>query len=240
LLRTTLTAALALLACPGCVMTRYRQQGLEIGLSGAEDARGQIVTAAKAMQRVAEEVGKAAAEERAPNIGAPAGEAARALQAAHDHVEEIGETLAVMQQDVGRSPVPPPATPAEREAWRARYRAASRLLNMAMSWVRGAISAAVGRRVGGPAGPAHSDWSPASIVGLITAITAAAGAAGETARRGVKRSRSSRAARRAELAEALDALDEVKAKHPRAVKDATARGKRPALRAAFVRREEGA
>jgi hypothetical protein len=240
LLRTTLTTALMLLACSGCVMTRYRQQGLEIGLSGAEDAREQIVTAAKAMQRVAEEVGKAAAEERAPSIGAPAGEAARALQAAHDHVEEIGETLAVMQQDVGRSPVPPPATPAEREAWRARYRAASRLLNMAMSWARGAISAAVGRRVGAPAGPAPEGWSPASVAGLIGAITAAVGAAGETARRGVKRSRAKRAGHDAELAEALDALDEVKARHPRAVKEATRADRRAHLRRAFVRREGGA
>jgi hypothetical protein len=226
--RKTLTVVLLVaLVLPGCFMRKYRQQAVEISRREVTEARGEVAEATKAVVEIAQ-----ALTDPAPDVSAAVARAATALQGAHGHVELAGRVLSVMQADVGRTEDPAPEGKAAVLAWCVQYRMAAAAMQAAMS--------ALGSRVPflkPKPSPPVKGWSPTSIVGLVTAALAAVGAAGEGARRGVKRSKRKRETHDAELAEALSALDEIKGRHPKAVKEACARDKRPHLRAAFVRRE---
>ena len=238
-----LVLALAILVTPGCVMSQYRQQAVEYSLNEATRARDDIMAAAKATRDITAELHAAAIEERAPVIDAPAARVAEALAQAHSHAEEVGKTLAVVQEDLGRPASAPPADPQAAEALRMQYRAASRLWKMAVSWARSQLPLPVRPTGSAQAGPGGG-WTPGEIAGLVTAITAALAGLGEATRRGVKTVRQRMAekdaevdAARSETEEAMQALDEVKSRHPQTVKAATDRKKRPNLRRAYVRRE---
>jgi hypothetical protein len=239
-----LAAAIMLLLCPsGCVLAQFRQQAVEYSLAETAKARDEIVNAAKATRAIAQELDAAAAEERPAKIAEPVQELAMALSAAHDHAEEAGKTLAVVQEDIGRSQAPAPATPEAADAMRARYRSLSRMWKMAVSWVksRRPLSA---RGTASPAQAPGGGWTPTGIAGLVTAITAALAGIGEGARRGVKSVRRRLAEKdaetkgaRAEAEDAMRALDEIKKANPDAVKKATNSKRHPDLRRAYVRRE---
>jgi len=238
-----LVLAAAVAATPGCVMSQYRQQAVEYSLVQTARARDEIVAAAEAAHDMVRELQAAVVEERAPVIDAPATRVAEALAQAHSHTEEVGKTLAVVQEDLGRPASPPPVDPQAAEALRMQYRAASRLWKMAVSWVRSQLPLPMR-----PSGSAQSapggGWTPTGIAGFMTAITAALAGLGEATRRGVKSVRARMAekdadldAARSETEEAMQAHDEIKGAHPDAVKAAADRQKRPRLRQAYVRRE---
>jgi hypothetical protein len=237
-------AAIVSLLCPaGCVLAEFRRQAVEHSLAETAKARDEIVSAAKATRAIAEELDAAATEERPVEIAEPVQELATALSAAHDHAEEAGKTLAVVQEDIGRSQAPAPATPDAADAMRARYRSASRMWKMAVSWVKSRLPLSA-RGAASPAQAPGGGWTPTGIAGLVTAITAALAGIGEGARRGVKSVRRRLADKdaeaeeaRAEAEDAMQALDEIKKANPDAVKKATDRKKRPLLRRAYVRRE---
>ncbi|MHC5054598.1 MAG: hypothetical protein ACYTKD_07765 [Planctomycetota bacterium] len=232
------------LLCPsGCVLAQFRQQAVEYSLGATTRARDEIVSAAKATCEIAEELEAAAVEERRPEIAGPVQELATALSAAHGHAEEAGETLAVVQEDLGRPQTPAPTSPEAADAMRAQYRSASRMWKMAVSWVKSRLPLAM-RGASSPAQASGGGWTPAGIAGLVTAITAALAGIGEGARRGVKSVRRRLVEKdaevdgaRAEAEEAMEALDEIKKGNPDAVKKATNKRKRPHLRQAYVRRE---
>jgi len=235
--------ALAVMVTPGCMMSQYRQQAVEYSLVQTALARDGIVVAAEAVRDVVQEVQAAVVEERAPMIEAPAARVAEALAQAHSHAEEVGKTLAVVEEDLGRPAAPPPADPQAAEALRMQYRAASRLWKMAVSWVKSQLPLPTRPSGSAQTGPGGG-WTPGEIAGLVTAITAALAGLGEATRRGVKTVRQRMAdkdaeldAARSETEEAMQALDEVKRAHPDAVKAAADRQKRPNLRRAYVRRE---
>ncbi len=241
--RGAMLVAAILSLTSGCLVTRFRQQAVEYSLNEATRARDEIVTAAKATREIVEELGAAAVEERPAEITGPVQELAGALSAAHEHTEEAGKTLAVVQEDVGRPPTPAPATPEAADAMRAQYRSASRMWKMAMSWVKSNLPLPV-RNLSSPQQASGGGWSPTGIVGLIGAIVTAAAGLGEGARRGIKRARTRAAEKdaeveevRAEAEDAMKALDEIKKANPDAVKKATSRKKRPHLRRAYVRRQ---
>jgi hypothetical protein len=234
---------MSLLSPSGCVLAQFRQQAVEYSLGATTRARDEIVNAAKATRAIAEELEAAAVEERRPEIAEPVQELATALSAAHGHAEEAGKTLAVVQEDIGRSQAPAPATPEAADAMRARYRSVSRMWKMAVSWIKSRLPLAM-RGASSPTQASGGGWTPAGIAGLVTAITAALAGIGEGARRGVKSVRRRLAERdaevdgaRAEAEDAMEALDEIKKAHPDAVKKATNKKKRPRLRRAYVRRE---
>jgi len=239
-----LAASIMSLLCPsGCVLAQFRQQAVEYSLAETAKARDEIVSAAKATRAIAEELDAAAAEERPVEIAQPVQELATALSAAHDHAEEAGKTLAVVQEDIGRSQAPAPTSPEAADAMRARYRSASRMWKMAVSWVKSRLPLSAGKTASA-AQASGGGWTPTGIAGLVTAITAALAGIGEGARRGVKSVRRRIAEKdaeaddaRAEAEEAMKALDEIKKANPDAVKKATDRKKRPLLRRAYVRRE---
>ncbi|MHC5057361.1 MAG: hypothetical protein ACYTKD_22020 [Planctomycetota bacterium] len=244
--RAFAVAVMSLLCPSGCVLAQFRQQAVEYSLGATSRARDEIVNAAKATREIAEEVEAAAVEERRPEIAGPVQELATALSAAHGHAEEAGKTLAAVQEDLGRPQTPAPATPEAAETLRARYRSASRMWKMAMSWVKSRLPLSVR----GPSSPQQlsgGGWSPTGIAGLIGAIVTAAAGLGEGARRGIKRVRQRAAEKDAEAAEAhaeaedaMRALDEIKKANPEAVKKATDRKRHPDLRRAYVRREVSA
>ncbi|MHC5058548.1 MAG: hypothetical protein ACYTKD_28145, partial [Planctomycetota bacterium] len=128
--------AAVIVATPGCVMSQYRQQAVEYSLVQTARARDGIVAAAEAAHDIVQEVQAAVVEERPADIERPAARVAEALAQAHGHTEEVGKTLAVVREDLGRPAVPPPVDPRAAEALRMQYRAASRLWKMAVSWVR--------------------------------------------------------------------------------------------------------
>ena len=239
-------AVLALVvAAPGCMMTQYRQQGIEYSLGRTAKARDGIVAAAEAGRDVAEELASAAVEKRPPEVARPMERLVVALSAAHEEADEAGKTLAVMQEDLGRPQTPAPPDPESADAWRMQYRAASRLWKMAMSWARSNMPF-LGKIPGSAQAAPGGGWTPGEIAGLVTAMTAALAGLGEATRRGVKSVRARIAEKdaevessRAETDEAMQALDEVKQAHPDAVKAAADRQKRPNLRRAYVRREVG-
>ena len=235
--------ALAVMVTPGCMMSQYRQQAVEYSLVQTALARDGIVVAAEAAHEMVRELQAAAVEERAPVIDAPAARVVEALAQAHSHAEEVGKTLAVVEEDLGRPAAPPPADPQAAEALRMQYRAASRLWKMAVSWVKSQLPLPTRPSGSAQTGPGGG-WTPGEIAGLVTAITAALAGLGEATRRGVKTVRQRMAdkdaeldAARSETEEAMQALDEVKRAHPDAVKAAADRQKRPNLRRAYVRRE---
>ena len=238
-----------LFALPGCMVTEYRQQAVEYSLTQTARARDEIAAAAVAGRDLADELAAATAEDRPPDVAKPLQAMATSLSVAHASTEEVGKTLAVVQDDIGRSQTPAPVDPQAAEALRTQYRAASRLWKMAVSWAKSSlpapVQAAIKTRESSGGG-----WSATGIAGVITAITAALAGAGEATRRGVKSMRRRQAdldAQRdrdlelahAEAEEAMLALDEVKRRHPQAVKMATDRKRRPNLRRAYVRREAG-
>ncbi|MHC4200786.1 MAG: hypothetical protein ACYSU0_12405 [Planctomycetota bacterium] len=241
--RGAMLVAAILSLTSGCLVTRFRQQAVEYSLDEATKARDEIVTAAKATREIVEELEAAAVEERPAEVAEPIQELAGALSAAHEHTEEAGKTLAVVQEDVGRPPTPAPATPEAADAMRAQYRSASRIWKMAMSWVKSNLPLPV-RMPSSPQQLPGGGWSPTGIAGLIGAIVTAAAGLGEGARRGIKRVRRKLADKdaeandaHAEAQDAMRALDEIKRSHPDAVKKATNKKKRPLLRRAYVRRE---
>jgi hypothetical protein len=239
-----LAAAIMSLLCPsGCVLAQFRQQAVEYSLAETARARDEIVNAAKATREIADELEAATVEERRPEVAESVQELATALSAAHGHAEEAGKTLAVVQEDIGRSQAPAPATPEAADAMRAQYRSVSRMWKMAVSWVKSRLPLA-SRGAPSVAQAPGGGWTPTGIAGLVTAITAALAGLGEGARRGIKRVRQCAAEKDAEAAEAraeaedaMRALDEIKKGHPDAVKKATNKKRRPLLRRAYVRRE---
>ncbi|MHC5057777.1 MAG: hypothetical protein ACYTKD_24160 [Planctomycetota bacterium] len=239
-----LAVSVAGLLCPlGCALSQFRQQAVEYSLNETASAREQIIVAAKATRIIAEEIETATVEEREPDIAEPVRELATALSAAHGHAEEAGKTLAVVQEDIGRSQAPAPSTPEAADTMRSRYRSASRMWKMAVSWVKSRLPLSAGKTASATQAPGGG-WTPTGIAGLVTAITAALAGIGEGARRGVKNVRRRLAEKdaetndaRAEAEEAMKALDEIKKANPDAVKKATDRKKRPLLRRAYVRRE---
>ncbi|MHC5054797.1 MAG: hypothetical protein ACYTKD_08775 [Planctomycetota bacterium] len=90
-----------------------------------------------------------------------------------------------VQEDIGRSQVPAPATPEAADAMRARYRSASRIWKMAVSWVKSRLPLSA-RGTVSPTQVTGGGWTPGGIAGLVTAITAALAGIGEGTRRGVK------------------------------------------------------
>jgi hypothetical protein len=231
-------AALSL-AASGCLRA-YRQQGVEISLTKVMAARDDVVAAAKAAKRVADEVRVAVEEDRPPDVSAPMTDLVDAVERTHGHCEVAGKVLTAMQADLGRSEKPVPQTDEEVVEWVGMYARASAVWRQVTSVIASRLPPMIASAVSPKRGAGGSPWSPVEIAGLITAVTAAVGATGAGARRGIKRSRERRACRDAEIAEALTALDELKAKHPKAVKDVCDPARKPHLRSAFVRREGGA
>jgi hypothetical protein len=242
-MRRSLCAAAIIIVLPGCMVTEYRQQAVEYSLAQAARARDEIASAAEAGRRLAEELSAAAGEEREAQVAEPMEKLAASLASAHASSEEAGKTLAVVQEDLGRPASPPPEDAQAAEAMRIQYRAASRIWKTAVSWVKSQLPLPA-RLAGSGQAPSGGGWTPGGIAGLVTAVTAALAGAGEATRRGVKTVRRRMAEKdaelegaRAEVDEAMQALDEVKAAHPKAVKAAADRDRRPNLRRAYVRRE---
>ena len=127
---------LGVLAASGCMLSSYRQRSVGYSLAQLARARDEIAAAAGATVEAAEEVASAAEEERAPDLARPLGEVASALEGAHAACDEAGKTLAIVQEDLGCSPEPPPADAASAASFRQQYRSASRLWKMALSWAR--------------------------------------------------------------------------------------------------------
>jgi len=247
-MRSAAAVVCLLFALSGCMVTECRQQAVEYSLTQTARARDEIALAAEAGRNLAEELAAATAEDRPADVAKPLQAMATSLSVAHASTEEAGKTLAVVQDDIGRSQTPAPVDPQAAEALRTQYRAASRLWKMAVSWAKSSLPAPVQAAIKTPSPSPGGGWSATGIAGVITAITAALAGAGEATRRGVKSMRRRRAEREverdreldaahAEAEEAMDALDEVKGQHPQAVKDATDKKRRPNLRRAYVRRE---
>jgi hypothetical protein len=244
--RAVVVSLVGLLAPSGCALSQFRQQAVEYSLNETSKARDEIVNAAKATSEIAEELEAAAVEERPVEIAEPVQELATALSAAHGHAEEVGRTLVVVQEDVGRPPTPTPATPEAADAMRAQYRSASRMWKMAVSWVKSNLPLPV-RQPSSTQQVSGGGWSPTGIAGLVGAIVTAVAGLGEGARHGIKRVRRRAAEKdaeieeaRAEAEDAMKALDEIKKADPDAVRKATNRKTRPHLRRAYVRREVSA
>jgi hypothetical protein len=223
----------------GCLRA-YRQQGVEISLAKVRVTRDDVVDAAKAAKRITDEVKVASEEDRPPDISAPITDLVESLENAHGSCEVAGKVLTAMQADLGRSEKPVPQTDDEIVRWVGLYARARAVWGQIMSVVASRLPPMIASAVSPKRGAGGSPWSPVEIAGLITAVTAAVGATGAGARRGIKKARERRACRDAEISEALAALDELKAKHPKSVKDACDPARKPHLRSAFVRREGGA
>lgn len=169
--------------CAGCVTKQMQQTAMAVALDRTTAAQQNVTALAKAVADIATEVSDAVTDDRVPEIGDHLQEAAIGLEQAHSNLNEVGETLIVVQEDIGLSTKPVPQTQTDRERFRAQYRAVAKLWAMAMDWGRRTLPG-LGAVMPSPQKPT-SGWSATEIAGLITAITVGAGALGLGAKKGV-------------------------------------------------------
>lgn len=166
---------LPLLLFTGCILTPYRQDGLEIAKQKIVEAQDGTEEVAISVNKLIDEYNKSIKEERLPLLEPIVETLTTSITKTNNNLNTAGEVISTMQEDIGKSEnMNLPNTEEQIRLWRTKYIVMTKAVKAAINWAKSNIPF----KSGNIQTKAPEPWSGTDIAALIGSIVTATGALG--------------------------------------------------------------